>query len=107
MANLNPSDFNIDEIRALQWISRVRAELEQVEKTTDKVRDECWKDPLEGDTVYECLETAGKVLDNAWTETKNAYRNAWGILEDGLGKIQQVGQRVQDAFEDLVSKVRR
>ena len=99
------ADLKIDQARAMTWVKDVQNEIYLVENTLGDVKQVCETFPGDDDTVFKLIEKTGEMLDNAWTATTKAFKNAWEKLEDGVKHVGEAGERIQEAFSDFQSKI--
>lgn len=99
------ADLKIDQARAMTWVKDVQNEIHLVENTLGDVKQVCETTPGEGDAVFKLVEKTGEMLDDAWSATTKAFKNAWEKLEEGIKYVGEAGERVQEAFSNLQSKI--
>ena len=100
------ADISIEVVKAQNWIKRVKEEIGITERTLGEVRTLCSSPVGEDDTIVMCLEESGKMMEDAWSQTTGTFKKAWNLLEEGIDKLAQSGQEIQEGFESLKAEIR-
>lgn len=100
------ADISIEVLKAQNWIKRVKEEIGDTERTLGEVRALASTPVGEDDTIVNCLKATGNLMEDAWTKTTGTFKKAWDTLEDGINKLAQSGQQIQENFENLKTEVR-
>lgn len=94
-------DMDMDVGKAQIWIKEVKEEIAEVERTLKRVNEACMNVPGEDDTVFQFIERTGKVMNDVWTTASDAYKSAWGLVEEGIDELKKAGKSISESFEVL------
>ena len=99
------ADLKIDELKAIAWTSDVQTKIEAVKTVLVEVVNVRNETVGSDDTVFQMIEKASNLMDEVWTNTCDAFKKGWDILDEGLGVLGQAGQKISEAFDTLSVKI--
>ena len=99
------ADIKIDEGKAMDWIKEVQGEIISVEKTLKSVEQVCAEFPGDSDDLIKWIEKTGKFIEESWTTANSTFKDAWNALEEGLSIFKGAGEKIQNAFDDLKTRI--
>ena len=98
------SNMNIDAVKGAQWVSKVRTEIADVNKTLKKVGELTASFPDKEDTIVQIITKTGEKISTTWDRACDTYKDAWEKVEEGIGILGKTGSQVQELFENFASK---
>ena len=93
--------------RFFSFCKEVKSEIVEVESLLEQVREKCWEDPAEDDTLYKLMSKTGNMLDETWTVATETYKNAWERLEESVDAFERLGQKIEGVFDDMFDKLKK
>ena len=99
------ADMVMDVEKAGRWVASVQAEIAEVNKTLVEVEEVCRTFPGNDDVVFQLIEKTGGMLEDTWNTATAVYKDAWEKVSEGISAVGKAGERVQEFFNDLASKI--
>lgn len=101
------ADLKIDEAKAVSWTKDVVNEVVMVKSLLKEVQGVRLENVGENDTVFQLVEKAGNMMDEAWTTTCDAFEKGWTILQEGLDVFGKAGIKIDEVFKELGNIIKR
>lgn len=90
---------------AEKWVSEVRSEIAEVNKTLVEVTASCRADSTE-DVIVELVKKTGVMLNDTWDSATKAYENAWMNVNEAIDGIARAGQEASELFGQFMTKLK-
>lgn len=96
------ADMTMDVERAEQWVEKVEAEFEEVNKTLSEVKDLCSKSINETDTIMGAIYDFGEDLQVTWGKLEKSYRAVMSETKSLIGVVKKKIGNVVDYVADKI-----
>lgn len=98
-------DISIEVAAAQAWKREVDVEVAAVKRLLNDVALECQEIAGSDDSIMQAIESAGKVLEDAWGKLIGGFEQIGAKIDEVFKKYHESGNAMVDLIEDFKGKI--